>query len=173
MGFSAGYASKTTFNTTIGEVAKRSNAADCKSVALAASKVRVLPSPPTSARAWDRVRELRWAGSANERQRMSCASGVGIEAAPRASALGVWRGVAPQLEEGGSNSVVESQPSKLLVAGSIPVSRSNLRSRVGSPARASVGRLSSLRTESPARGSVGRLCSVTGFDLGQMIDGSG
>src|SRR5438128_3676967 len=30
---------------------------------------------------------------------------------------------------GGSNSVVESQPSKLLVAGSIPVSRSNLRSR--------------------------------------------
>ena len=28
----------------------------------------------------------------------------------------------------GSNSVVESQPSKLLVAGSIPVSRSNLRS---------------------------------------------
>src|SRR4029078_3157725 len=32
-----------------GEVAKRSNAADCKSVALAASKVRVLPSPPTFA----------------------------------------------------------------------------------------------------------------------------
>ena len=31
---------------------------------------------------------------------------------------------------GGSNSVVESQPSKLLVAGSIPVSRSNLRSDV-------------------------------------------
>src|SRR6476660_841753 len=30
---------------------------------------------------------------------------------------------------GGSNSVVESQPSKLLVAGSIPVSRSILRSR--------------------------------------------
>ena len=29
---------------------------------------------------------------------------------------------------GGSNSVVESQPSKLLVAGSIPVSRSSLRS---------------------------------------------
>ena len=28
---------------------------------------------------------------------------------------------------GGSNSVVESQPSKLLVAGSIPVSRSSLR----------------------------------------------
>ena len=31
---------------------------------------------------------------------------------------------APRRREGGSNSVVESQPSKLLVAGSIPVSRS-------------------------------------------------
>jgi hypothetical protein len=31
--------------------------------------------------------------------------------------------------EGGSNSVVESQPSKLLVAGSIPVSRSIARKR--------------------------------------------
>ena len=38
---------------------------------------------------------------------------------------------------GGSNSVVESQPSKLLVAGSIPVSRSILRSR---KERASYGR---------------------------------
>ena len=37
--------------------------------------------------------------------------------------------------KGGSNSVVESQPSKLLVAGSIPVSRSSLRSRELSPAR--------------------------------------
>ena len=33
---------------------------------------------------------------------------------------------------GGSNSVVESQPSKLLVAGSIPVSRSRLRQTVAS-----------------------------------------
>ena len=32
-----------------GEVAKRSNAADCKSVAQAASKVRILPSPPAFA----------------------------------------------------------------------------------------------------------------------------
>src|SRR5205807_4997357 len=40
---------------------------------------------------------------------------------------------------GGSNSVVESQPSKLLVAGSIPVSRSNLRSRRALGARATVG----------------------------------
>ena len=30
-----------------------------------------------------------------------------------------------RVREGGSNSVVESQPSKLLVAGSIPVSRSS------------------------------------------------
>src|SRR5690606_16219218 len=34
-------------NTSVhGEVAERSNAADCKSVALAASEVRILPSPP-------------------------------------------------------------------------------------------------------------------------------
>src|SRR5215207_76618 len=72
-----------------GEVAKRSNAADCKSVALAASKVRVLPSPPIGRKARE--------------HRSSIASG------------------------GGSNSVVESQPSKLLVAGSIPVSRSTTR----------------------------------------------
>jgi hypothetical protein len=32
--------------------------------------------------------------------------------------------------EGGSNSAVESQPSKLLVAGSIPVSRSSFRSLI-------------------------------------------
>src|SRR6186997_1833978 len=38
--------------------------------------------------------------------------------------------------EGGSNSVVESQPSKLLVAGSIPVSRSILRSPIGLRRRA-------------------------------------
>jgi hypothetical protein len=33
--------------------------------------------------------------------------------------------------EGGSNSVVESQPSKLLVAGSIPVSRSRVEAFCG------------------------------------------
>ena len=37
------------------------------------------------------------------------------------------KGVNRPRREGGSNSVVESQPSKLLVAGSIPVSRSSLR----------------------------------------------
>ena len=38
--------------------------------------------------------------------------------------------VSEAVDEGGSNSVVESQPSKLLVAGSIPVSRSSLRRTV-------------------------------------------
>ena len=47
--------------------------------------------------------------------------------------------------EGGSNSVVESQPSKLLVAGSIPVSRSNLRSL----SRASVGKPAKVVRRSP------------------------
>src|SRR5918993_1262727 len=43
-----------------------------------------------------------------------------------------WRAASPKRcsamrsREGGSNSVVESQPSKLLVAGSIPVSRSKI-----------------------------------------------
>ena len=75
-----------------GEVAERSNATDCKSVALAASEVRILPSPP------------RVSGPLAEGDDGFGGSGVsGIR---------------------GSNSVVESQPSKLLVAGSIPVSRS-------------------------------------------------
>ena len=72
----------------VGEVAERSNATDCKSVALVASEVRILPSPPLSSRF------------------------SGVEAHKEAAV------------SGGSNSVVESQPSKLLVAGSIPVSRS-------------------------------------------------
>lgn len=76
----------------VGEVAERSNATDCKSVALAASEVRILPSPP------------RVSGPLAAGEDRSGGSGVtGIR---------------------GSNSVVESQPSKLLVAGSIPVSRS-------------------------------------------------
>ena len=44
------------------------------------------------------------------------------------------------MHEGGSNSVVESQPSKLLVAGSIPVSRSNL-----CPADAAIGEFAAER----------------------------
>jgi hypothetical protein len=49
---------------------------------------------------------------------------------------GIKLDVAPAIENrqsdmvGGSNSVVESQPSKLLVAGSIPVSRSRKLSAV-------------------------------------------
>ena len=38
-------------------------------------------------------------------------------------------------KRGGSNSVVESQPSKLLVAGSIPVSRSSSKFETGNSAR--------------------------------------
>ena len=108
----------------VGEVAKRSNAADCKSVALAASKVRVLPSPPTSARG---KRRASFSWQAN-----------GGRCGKPASEVGGWKdrgGLARRSakrnareREGGSNSVVESQPSKLLVAGSIPVSRSSLRS---------------------------------------------
>ena len=37
-----------------------------------------------------------------------------------------------RIGKGGSNSVVESQPSKLLVAGSIPVSRSKFEGSVAS-----------------------------------------
>ena len=51
--------------------------------------------------------------------------------------------------EGGSNSVVESQPSKLLVAGSIPVSRSSLRR---ARASATAGQL--------AVGSTARACGL-------------
>ena len=40
---------------------------------------------------------------------------------------------------GGSNSVVESQPSKLLVAGSIPVSRSSARATAPGRARRAAG----------------------------------
>ena len=47
-----------------GEVAERSNATDCKSVALAASEVRILPSPPACVY-W---RELRQTGFSPERR---------------------------------------------------------------------------------------------------------
>jgi hypothetical protein len=51
---------------------------------------------------------------------------------PKRCVCKCWLSEAVEAEaEGGSNSVVESQPSKLLVAGSIPVSRSNLRSASG------------------------------------------
>ena len=69
---------------------------------------------------------------------------------------GVWRGAAPQLKkEGGSNSVVESQPSKLLVAGSIPVSRSSIFRGASAPRtpprRRSLGLRASLRSGGRSR----------------------
>src|SRR4029079_10184512 len=74
---SARHASKSKTPTqTTGEVAERSNAADCKSVALVASKVRGLPSPPTYARA---ARGRVTAGVPAERRRLSAV-------APRAKA---------------------------------------------------------------------------------------
>jgi hypothetical protein len=48
-------------------------------------------------------------------------------AIPDAERCGGWQFLKPiDSKEGGSNSVVESQPSKLLVAGPIPVSRSRI-----------------------------------------------
>ena len=66
-------------------------------------------------RGWSGQRATRL--HADGKKCVSAKAGLRAEA-PRRSE---WR-------EGGSNSVVESQPSKLLVAGSIPVSRSSLRS---------------------------------------------
>ena len=51
----------------------------------------------------------------------------------------------------GSNSVVESQPSKLLVAGSIPVSRSSLRFAVDVAGNAEQVRPRRVRRSSNAR----------------------
>ena len=117
---------------TTGEVAKRSNAADCKSVALAASKVRVLPSPPSFARfagfGWQARRPAHRSATREGGSYGAQASG-GCQLSVRARYAGLPAeapnsGVSERV--GGSNSVVESQPSKLLVAGSIPVSRSIL-----------------------------------------------
>ena len=126
---------------SIGEVAERSNATDCKSVALAASEVRILPSPPASARR-SGTRSGRRRGSAGRPDavawragRTDAAGSPADERVERPRPAGTREGgLARRSEghtdrEGGSNSVVESQPSKLLVAGSIPVSRSSLRSR--------------------------------------------
>src|SRR6185503_6203613 len=123
-----------------GEVAERSNAADCKSVALVASEVRILPSPPTFARRGRRA-ELRLA-SQRAGRRLRAEARSGCRRSKAGCGVGeLWieiRGCGPARHsagwrsgrhEGGSNSVVESQPSKLLVAGSIPVSRSSLRAR--------------------------------------------
>ncbi len=122
---------------SIGEVAERSNATDCKSVALAASEVRILPSPPAFARHRGKGRTRRRAKAGRPatptvesglggRRRGFAAGRSGGQWAQDAGLPAVAK--AQRVREGGSNSVVESQPSKLLVAGSIPVSRSTILS---------------------------------------------
>ena len=83
-----------------GEVAKRSNAADCKSAGLRPSEVRILPSPPEAPPGED------------------AESAEVIEVAQGLVGEGHWAGVAQ---------LVEHQPSKLRVAGPSPVSRSIIR----------------------------------------------
>ena len=129
----------------VGEVAERSNATDCKSVALAASEVRILPSPPASARRSGTRSGRRRASAgrpATPTVELGWADGGGTPQDERLGRTVVGRrGPACRSEghtgrEGGSNSVVESQPSKLLVAGSIPVSRSIFGGRVSQPSLA-------------------------------------
>jgi hypothetical protein len=110
---------------TNGEVAERSNATDCKSVALAASEVRILPSPPAFAHCRWTEHSRRGLRLAGRHLRAGWRQGKPAGLPPSCAEGGERRS-----REGGSNSVVESQPSKLLVAGSIPVSRSSLRSPI-------------------------------------------
>ena len=120
-----------------GEVAERSIAAGCKPAAFGLRRFE--PSPPhqpftARAREWRRSKvggrclfgrqaarraapRCEWSGAL----RAGKAAGLPRRSDERATSAS---------REGGSNSVVESQPSKLLVAGSIPVSRSSLRSRL-------------------------------------------
>ena len=70
------------------------------------------------------------------------------------------------MNEGGSNSVVESQPSKLLVAGSIPVSRSSLRLRVIHEDALRLGRLT--RSTKLSNG-----CAVSEFMSPKLRDTGG
>src|SRR6185436_2512559 len=118
-----------TARKTNGEVAKRSNATDCKSVAPAASEVRILPSPPAFAP--PSARGARGEGRAQRRGLRLASQRSSRKDRGRMSVAGLPAGAASKAKRpsrvGGSNSVVESQPSKLLVAGSIPVSRSSLR----------------------------------------------
>ncbi len=75
---------------------------------------------------------------------------------PAAETLSAAKGLKGlRKQEGGSNSVVESQPSKLLVAGSIPVSRSRVFDSAGFP-------------------SCGRLCARWGAraDVAQLVEHS-
>ena len=126
--------------TICGEVAERSIAADCKSAALVATEVRTLPSPPPSLR----DQELRF-GKPGWMQRIESVAADGNRAAGEARRSG---SAAKRASAGGSNSVVESQPSKLLVAGSIPVSRSSFCREASAPDEGSQAGLSGRSGES-------------------------
>jgi hypothetical protein len=167
---------------SIGEVAKRSNAADCKSVAPAASEVRILPSPSAFARPSGELR-------LDQPPRNSTAAGQSASRATCEGCPAVARSAKADLETldagckfdeesglarrsrrarrsgpsrvGGSNSVVESQPSKLLVAGSIPVSRSRITPRGFAP-RTPLHRRSRGPLRSPLRDGGARLSARRG-----------
>ena len=110
----------------------------------------------------------------SRRRPAACVIGEGEIVAARAADLPA---VAPVGEVskrvGGSNSVVESQPSKLLVAGSIPVSRSNFARRATRSRRASVGKPSFARESTRARSVEGE-CGYASLRVrvpeGLMVD---
>ncbi len=185
-----------------GEVAKRSNAADCKSVAPAASEVRILPSPAFARAARHFRRELRldqpprnpgvWPESGARRQAKAVAAGSWSSALKRASrrtkadvermrerlaglpaVAASRRGGARSEPVGGSNSVVESQPSKLLVAGSIPVSRSRLRSLASPASFASAGQFAKSVAPKPRSGEGGPLRFRRGAPLARLLKADG
>ena len=101
-----------------GEVAERSIAAGCKPAAFGLRRFE--PSPPHQPLSPWHERPVGWRRYLFGGKRAS----RGGEEWGRFKG---WRTGRERREHlGGSNSVVESQPSKLLVAGSIPVSRSTL-----------------------------------------------
>ncbi len=108
-------------------MAERSIATDCKSVAPVATKVRILPCPPTFALKQAKVAHRSgFAAEVGRKDKfeLRLASQVEFVKSMKAQGRKKRRASGVARREGGSNSVVESQPSKLLVAGSIPVSRS-------------------------------------------------
>ena len=94
-------------------------AADCKSAALRATEVRILHCPPLT------VNDKRQAENEGSNR---------LERFP--FPVSRYTAARPQC---GSNSGVESQPSKLLVAGSNPVSRSIWRKTVNGRRKTKVG----------------------------------
>ena len=181
---SRGIPSRTTRDHQHGEVAKRSNAADCKSVALAASKVRILPSPPAFARfasdgqaGEQSTGDVELSDARVHVARVGNGNLAGLPRRSRARRVASRRracGLAPPklraeraVNEGGSNSVVESQPSKLLVAGSIPVSRSSFGR--GTASRRTPSRRPSRGPQAPLR-SGGRACGARVMHGGEWQD---